>query len=144
MGWGISAMSLYSDFSTFKSELLNIREELGDPRVRVIAFEYPSATNPTFLVPKLVITTPPKRLIGISITSNQSTILVTNEDLWVSSVSRNYPKEMFNKAAWVDAEIGQDGKLSGVRCTCIYIDDESGVDYKVLLRRDREQRRRNA
>jgi hypothetical protein len=134
-------MSLYSELINLKQEVIGIREELGDPRLRQLVFEYPNESSQYFVVtPKLVVSQVPDRMIGLPLDS-RSNIMISAEDLYIKNVSRNVPKEALRTRAWLDPVYDSGGIItSGLNCRAHVINDKGGLSYTLILRKEYDTR----
>jgi hypothetical protein len=134
-------MTLYTDLIDLKQNIIGIREELGDPRLRQLVFEYPVGTSAYLVVtPKLVVTQVPDRMIGLPLDS-RSNIMISAEDLYIKNVSRNVPKEALRTRAWLDPVYDSGGVIiSGLNCRVNTINDKGGLSYTLILRKEYDTR----
>lgn len=143
-------MSFYNDISDIKYEVLQLRDELGDPRVKTLVFEFPSpGFTYTYIIPKPKVSSVPPKFVGMPIDA-RSNATVRLDDFFVQDVPRIYPQACFSKVAWLDASIvpnsqveTTDGtitaKFAGTRCKCILVNDSDSLAYSLILRKDVEQ-----
>jgi len=133
---------LYPEAIRLKASVLKLRETFGDPRLRIIAFDYKVSNQFLFIEPKCIVTKPPSNLIGM-VLEQRSNILVEDSDFYVRSVPRDFPVEAFKTRCYLDATIANDGKLRGISCRVHYIDDKKGLHFNLILKKEIEQKRFN-
>jgi hypothetical protein len=128
--------SFYSELINLKQELLGIREDLDDPRLRSLTFELPNGF--VTIQPKLTVTSVPEKLIGLPL-DNDARFTITAKDLYIKNVPRNIDKSFFNYRVWLDAVVKDNLIETGVSCRVHVIEDKKGLSYNLVLREEAEQ-----
>lgn len=129
---------LYSDLIDLKQDLIAIREDLGDPRLRSLTFETP--TGLVIITPRLTVSIVPPKMVGLPLDS-QSNFTIDADDLYVKNVSRNYDIQIFKYRCWLDAVIVSGVITEGTSTRVLKIEDSRGLSYNLVLRKEGEQTR---
>ncbi|AND75494.1 hypothetical protein [Nostoc phage N1] len=136
-------MSLYSNLINVKQNVIGVREKLGDPRLKLLVFEFPKPPESDkyyIVTPKLKVSMSPKNLIGLPL-DFKSNIIVSADDYYIEDVSRNVPEAALRTRAWLDPVFDSGGNItSGINCRCHVINNKSGLSYDLILRKEREVR----
>ena len=136
-------MTLYGDLTEVYGDLFGLHDELGDPRCRGLCFcaYTPGISYPTTIsriTPNPIITTPPKRLIGLE-TSVGRQHIISEQDDYVK-LPRTFQRELFKRKCYVDAEFSTNGLLiSGFPAVVVYVGDKNPLNWELVLKRNKDR-----
>jgi len=118
--------SFYEQFTRLRADILEIRERLGNPRLRQLAFQ--SGTEFIFIrpIPKFSIPDPTS-----SYPTNEDERL--NGIVWECDVPRFYEEDLINnKSCWLDARL-INNQITGIICRSQIISNTSGLKWNLRI-----------
>lgn len=146
-------MKLYDRISKANDKAALLEYRLGNPLRRTMVLShrsldenYQPITKNTVVWPPPEITSVKPRLVGLTISSGNSsnTGITVSADDYSAKVSRSFRKEDFFKESqeratvWIDVPLSDSGEieaLTGTECRIIHIDDSDCCEWKMILRK---------